>query len=162
MYKLNRFLCHLSLHTEWYQGCFFFQLCNWFQLFWCEQKIQKLQDMVGTFKNDLFERRCRWLQLFFNDFQLFYFLRRIIAVIHRLTIDLIRNRIRGLTISVLASSLIVCGFDPQSGQRKDCKIGICCFFAKHGAFRSKSRYWLDHHQDILSEWSNMSLSSHQM
>ena len=113
-------------------------------------------------KNDLFERRCRWLQLFFNDFQLFYFLTRIIAVIHRLTIDLIRNRIRGLTISVLASSLIVCGFDPQSGQRKDCKIGICCFFAKHGAFRSKSRYWLDHHQDILSEWSNMSLSSHQM
>jgi hypothetical protein len=98
----------------------------------------------------------------FNDFQLFYIPTRIIAVIHRLTIDLIRNRIRGLTVSVLASSGIVCGFDPRSGQRRDFIIGICCFFAKHGAFRSKSRYWLNQHQDILSEWSNMSLSSHQM
>jgi hypothetical protein len=33
-------------------------------------------------------------------------------------------------VSVLASSAVDHGFEPQSGQTKDCKIGICCFSAK--------------------------------
>ena len=33
-------------------------------------------------------------------------------------------------VSVLASSTVDRGFEPQSGQTKDYKIGICCF-VKH-------------------------------
>jgi hypothetical protein len=36
------------------------------------------QDTIRTGGNDHFERGCRWFQLFFIDFQLFYFLTRII------------------------------------------------------------------------------------
>ena len=59
-------------------------------------------------------------------------------------------------VSVLASSAVDRGFKPRSGQTKDHKIGICCFSAKHAAFRSKSRDWLARNQDNVSEWSNMS------
>jgi hypothetical protein len=45
-------------------------------------------------------------------------------------------------ISMFASSAIYRGFEPRSGQTKDCKIGICCFAAKHTAFRRKSKDWL--------------------
>ena len=41
------------------------------------------------------------------------------------------NRIGGLMVNVLASSVVDRGFEPQSGQTKDYKIGICCFSAKH-------------------------------
>jgi hypothetical protein len=34
-------------------------------------------------------------------------------------------------------------FEPQSGQTKNYKIGICCFSAKHAALQSKSKDWLD-------------------
>jgi hypothetical protein len=34
-------------------------------------------------------------------------------------------------VSVLTSSAVDRGFEPQSGQTKDYKIGICCFSAKH-------------------------------
>ena len=44
--------------------------------------------------------------------------------------------------SMFASSAIYRGFEPRSGQTKDCKIGICCFAAKHTAFRRKSKDWL--------------------
>ena len=59
-------------------------------------------------------------------------------------------------VSVLASSAVDRGFKPRSGQTKDYKIGICCFSAKHAAFRSKSKDWLARNQDNVSEWSNMS------
>jgi hypothetical protein len=36
-------------------------------------------------------------------------------------------------VSVLASCAVDRGFEPQSGQTKDFKIGICCFSAKHAA-----------------------------
>ena len=41
------------------------------------------------------------------------------------------QRIGGVMVSVLASSAVDRGLDPRSGQTKDYKIGICCFFAKH-------------------------------
>jgi hypothetical protein len=39
------------------------------------------------------------------------------------------NRIGGVMVSVLASSVVDHGFEPRSGQTKDYKIGICCFSA---------------------------------
>jgi hypothetical protein len=47
--------------------------------------------------------------------------------------------IGGIMVSVLASSEVDRGFEPQSGQTKDYKIGICCYSAKHAALRRKSR-----------------------
>jgi hypothetical protein len=43
------------------------------------------------------------------------------------------DRISGIMVSVLASSAVDRGFEPQSGQTKNYKIGICCFSAKHAA-----------------------------
>ena len=51
---------------------------------------------------------------------------------------------------------VVRGFEPRSGQNKDYKIGICCFYAKHAALRSKSKDWLVQNQDNVTEWSDMS------
>jgi hypothetical protein len=58
-------------------------------------------------------------------------------------------------VSVLAS-WVDREFEPRSCQPKDYKIGICCFFAKHAALRSKSKDWLAWNQDNVSEWRNMS------
>jgi hypothetical protein len=60
-------------------------------------------------------------------------------------------------ISVLALSVVACGFKHQSGQTKDYKIGICCFFAKHTALRRKSKDWLARNQDNVLEWIEMSI-----
>ena len=54
-----------------------------------------------------------------------------------------KHRIGGVMVSVLASSAVDRGFEPQSGQTKDYKIGICCFSAKHAALRRKSKDWSD-------------------
>ena len=54
-------------------------------------------------------------------------------------------------VSVFTSSAVDHGFEPQSGQTKDYKIGICCFSAEHAALRKKSK-----DQDNVSEWSDMS------
>ena len=59
-------------------------------------------------------------------------------------------------VSVLASSAVDRGFEPQVGQTKDCKIGICCFSAKHAGLRRKSKDWLARNQNNVSEWSDMS------
>jgi hypothetical protein len=40
---------------------------------------------------------------------------------------------------MLGSNAVERGFEPQSGQTKDYKIGICCFSTKHAALKSKSR-----------------------
>ena len=42
-------------------------------------------------------------------------------------------------VSEHTSSAIDRGFEPQSGQTKDYKIGMCCFSAKHAKLRSKSK-----------------------
>jgi len=47
---------------------------------------------------------------------------------------------------------------PRSGQTKDYQIGICCFSAKHAAFRRKSKDWLAQNQGDVSEWRDMSTS----
>jgi len=41
-----------------------------------------------------------------------------------------------------ALSAVGRGFEHRSDQSKDYKIGICCFYAKHAALRSKSKGWL--------------------
>ena len=55
-------------------------------------------------------------------------------------------------VSVLASS----GFEPRSGQTKDYEIGICCFSAKHSAFRRMSKDWFGRNYDNVFKWDNMS------
>jgi hypothetical protein len=57
-------------------------------------------------------------------------------------------------VSMLASSTVDLGFEPRSGQAKNYNIGICCFSAKHAAFRSKSKDWLDRNQNNMSKWSD--------
>ena len=59
--------------------------------------------------------------------------------------------------SLLASSVVDRGFEPRSGQTKDDKIGICCFFAKHVALRRKNKDWLPRNQDNVSEWGDISI-----
>ena len=59
-------------------------------------------------------------------------------------------------VCVLASSAVVRGFEPQSGQTKDYNIGICCFSAKHAALWRKSKDWLARNQNNVSEWSDIS------
>ena len=67
------------------------------------------------------------------------------------------NRIDGVMISMLASSVVDCGFKPLSGQTKDFQIGICCVSAKHAVLRSKSKDLLARNQNNVSEWSDMSV-----
>ena len=55
------------------------------------------------------------------------------------SISIINDRIGWVMVSVLASSAVDRGFEPRSGLTKDCKIGMCCFSAKHAALRGKSR-----------------------
>ena len=58
-------------------------------------------------------------------------------------------------VSVLIKSAVDREFDRWSGQNEDYKIGICCFSTKHAAFR-RSKDWLTHNQDNVSNWSDMS------
>jgi hypothetical protein len=67
------------------------------------------------------------------------------------------NRIVGVIVSVLASSVVDCEFEPRSVQTKDYKMCICCFSAKHAALRRKSKCWSARNQDIASQWGDMSI-----
>jgi hypothetical protein len=67
------------------------------------------------------------------------------------------NHIDGVIVSVLASSVVDCGFEPCSGQTKDYEIGICCFTDKHTALRRKSKDCLAWNQDNVSEYGDMSI-----
>ena len=62
--------------------------------------------------------------------------------------------ISGVMVSMLTSSAVDCGFEPRSGQTINYKIGICCFSAKHAAFRRKSKDGLAQNQDV-SEWGDI-------
>ena len=57
---------------------------------------------------------------------------------------------------MLAWSAVDRGFESRSGQTKDYKIGICCFFPKRAALVSKSKDWLAWNQDNVSKWNNIS------
>ena len=65
------------------------------------------------------------------------------------------NRIGGVMVSMLVSSVVYHGYEPRSGQTKDYKIDICCFSAKHTALRRKKKDWLTWNQGTVSEWGNM-------
>ena len=67
------------------------------------------------------------------------------------------NRIGGVMVSVLASSVVDRGFESRSSETKDYKISICCFSAKHVALRRKSKDSLAWNQNNASEWSDMSI-----
>jgi hypothetical protein len=62
-----------------------------------------------------------------------------------------RGFISGVMVSILTSSVVDRGFEPRSGQTRDYEIGICHFFAKHAALRSKSKDWLARNPDNVSE-----------
>ena len=67
------------------------------------------------------------------------------------------NRIGCVMVSVLACSVVHCGFELRSGQTKEYTICICCLSAKHEALRRKSKDWLDRNQNTVSDWSDMSI-----
>ena len=54
-------------------------------------------------------------------------------------------------VSMLVSRAMDRGFEPRSGQTKDHKIGMCCFFTKHAALRRKSKDLLALNRDDVSE-----------
>ena len=60
-------------------------------------------------------------------------------------------------VCVLISSVVDRGLEPQSGQTKDYKIGIYCFFVKHTALSRKSTDWLARNQNNVSERDDMSI-----
>ena len=47
------------------------------------------------------------------------------------------NYIGYVMVRMLTSSVVYRGFNPRSGQTKDCKIGMRCFSAEHTALKSK-------------------------
>ena len=58
---------------------------------------------------------------------------------------------------MLASSAVDHGFESGSGQTKHYKIGICCFFTKQAALRTKSKDWLAQNQEMcpnVATWLN--------
>jgi hypothetical protein len=67
-----------------------------------------------------------------------------------------RNRLCGVMVSVLASSVVDRGFEHRSDQTKEYKIDICCFPAKHAALRSKSKDRFARNQNNVFEWRDMS------
>jgi hypothetical protein len=80
----------------------------------------------------------------------------IYQIVKRELASINRNRIGGVMVSVLASSVVDRGFEPGSGQTKNYRNGICCFSAKHAALRRKSKDWLARNQNNVSEWDDMS------
>ena len=67
------------------------------------------------------------------------------------------NRISGVMVNVLASSVADRGFERRFGQTKDYKFGMCCFSTEHAALRRKSKDWLARNQNNMSEGSDMSI-----
>ena len=66
------------------------------------------------------------------------------------------NRIGGVMVSVLHSSVVDRGFEPWSNHTKDYTIGICCFSVKPAASRRQSKDWLAQKQDNVYKWGSMS------
>ena len=42
-------------------------------------------------------------------------------------------------VNMFASSVVDHGYEPQTGQTKDCRIGNCCFSANHAANMRKDK-----------------------
>ena len=58
-------------------------------------------------------------------------------------------------LSVLASSVVDRGLEPQSGQTKDNNIYTWCFSTLYAALRGKSNDWWSRNQYNVPEWSNI-------
>jgi hypothetical protein len=89
-----------------------------------------------------------------NDIQnILIFLTEVLTYIMNNTLSAITaaNGIGGIMVRVLASSAVDRGFEPQLGQTKDYKIGICCFSAKYTALRRMSKDWLAWNQNNVSK-----------
>jgi hypothetical protein len=56
---------------------------------------------------------------------------------------------------VLASSPVERGFEPQSGQTNNYKIGIWCVSDTHAAVWRKSKDWLNQDQNNVPEWNDL-------
>ena len=54
-----------------------------------------------------------------------------------------------------SASAVDRGFESPTGLTKEHKISICCFCAKHTAFRRQYKYWLARNQNNVSAWGNM-------
>ena len=67
------------------------------------------------------------------------------------------NRFGGVMVGVLVTSEVDRTFEPQSGQIKNYKIGICCFYAKHATLRRKNKDWLARTRNNVSEWGDRSI-----
>ena len=61
------------------------------------------------------------------------------------------NVINGGVVSMLISSVVDYGFQTQSGQIKDYKIGIYCFSAKNTALRRRGNMFISL---LLFQWAN--------
>ena len=68
---------------------------------------------------------------------------------------IIANCISGVMVSVLSSSVVDCGFEPQSVKTKDYIICNCCF-STHTVLRRKSNDWWARNQNNVSEWNDRS------
>ena len=51
-------------------------------------------------------------------------------------LNVLKDRICGVMVSVVASCAVDGGFKPQPNQTNDYEIGICCFSAKHATIRN--------------------------
>ena len=67
------------------------------------------------------------------------------------------NRICGVMVSVLASSVIDRGFESRSAQTKDYKTDICCFSTKQAVLRRRSKDGLAQIQYNVSVRDDMSI-----
>jgi hypothetical protein len=59
--------------------------------------------------------------------------------------------------SVFTSNVVDHGFEPQSGQTRNYKIGICGFPSNHALLSRKSKACLVRNQDNVSESDDMSI-----
>ena len=76
----------------------------------------------------------------------------------RFVISVYNNRIGGVVVSVLASSVVDREFESRSGKARVCKICIFCFSAKLLTIRRKSIDWLSRNQNNVCEWSVVPVS----
>ena len=67
------------------------------------------------------------------------------------TLHIFKNRISGVIVTVLASSVVDRVFKSRLGQTNYSQIGICCLSAEHAALRRKSKGLLAPNQDNVSE-----------
>ena len=89
--------------------------------------------------------------------KLYVFSRLLLWVFGVVCLRFVSNRSGGVMVNVLASSVVDRGFEPRSGQTKGYKIDICCFSAKHAAFKQKEQRMVYSNQDNVSEWGDMSI-----